>query len=183
MYALNKIITTNFVKVKNKTIFEISDNNLNDNCTVKVTTDNAPLIQVNEINYYMDFMIKCGDIYDNGTFMKCSHDGSSTEQEMTFQNCYYNDCVDELSVLALKRSDLNLEDFKNYLKSANFPIYMIKGMGYNVQGVNQIELTDNKLNELRTNAIKNNIIKYANEFASRNGYKLKTITIDVEKMV
>lgn len=31
---------------------------------------------------------------------------------------------------------------------------MIKGMGYNVVGVGQIELTDTKLNELRTNAIK-----------------------------
>lgn len=63
MYTLNKIITTNFVKVKNDTIFEISNDNLSDSCLVKVTTDNAPSIQVNEIKYYLDFMIKCGDIY------------------------------------------------------------------------------------------------------------------------
>lgn len=182
MYNLKKAITNKFVKVKNKTIFDIPTSMSVDDCCIKITEDNVPLIEVDGNNLYLDFLIKRGDLYENNNFMKCLHNGTSQEQEITFQQFYHNECLEEISKLSLIRSDLGVDEFKMYLKSTGFPQYMIKGGGYVVKFVEQIELTEDLLNNLRQTALRNDILSYANNHSLENGYKVSIPTINFTKI-
>ena len=64
----------------------------------------------------------------------------------------------------------------------DFPIYMIKGMGYSIVEENvQINLTDAKYKELKDNKLKELALNAASNLLNSYGYEITSGTIDIKE--
>ena len=148
---------------------------------MKLDEDNAPYITVGGNRKYFTTM-ECGDTYKSGVFKKTIH-GEESETEKTFQEYYHGLCEEELASMILLYPKQTLENFKEKLKRSSFPLYMIKGMtDKTVEGVEQIDLTESKYNQLKEEEIKRRAFDSANYEASRYGYTVTTKNIEIESL-
>ena len=179
-------VTKKYLYVKNGVIFKILQRDNGDKCAMELNETNAPYITVNEVKKYFDTM-EVGDVYIDDVFKKTIH-GESNEVEMTFSEYYYDSCEKELASLILTNVYLSVEQFKGRLKKSNFPLYMIEGMEYEdgkvyeVEGVPQIELTEEKYNQLKEDEIKKRVMDVAMRVADEYGYMVTTEEIEIKRV-
>lgn len=181
MKQLDDKIGNKCLYVKNGVIFNILGYNNGDSCAVELSESNTPYIKVNGMKKYFGSLIEVGDTYTNNIFKKTIHGGNS-ETEKTFPNYYHDICEEELASLITQWNLPTIEDFKNNLKYANFPVYMINGMGYNVEGIEQIDLTEEKYKQFKENKLRELALDAAKKTVRPYGYKVTTQRIDIEEL-
>ena len=183
MVQLTNRVKEKYVFVKNGVIFKIlTDSNNRDECAVKLTPENVPHIIVNDQEMYLDSLIEVGDVYSEESGFKKSVHCQGDETEMTFQEYYHDICEERLASMIASRAlyyETN-KGFKEYLKwIKDFPLYMIKSMGYNVDEIDQIDLTDEKYNQLKVDEVKKMVLEAAQNMAHKYGYEVTTQSIDI----
>lgn len=185
-------VSNNFVYVKNKVIFNILDKDNGDSCAMELSESNVPHINVkideaseeeSGTNKYFDSLIELGDIYSGTSFYKTVHNQNKNEEKtQTFQKYYYDACIEEIASLIIKINASSNEEFKRYLKGNwNFPVYMVSGMGYVVEGIDQINLTDAKYKELKENKLKELALNAASNLLNSYNYEIASGTIDIKE--
>jgi hypothetical protein len=186
----NTVSDNKFVYIKNNVIFNILDKDNGDSCSMKLSTSNVPYITVKEdeteyeTKKYFDSLIEVGDTYSDAIFYKTVHSNNKNEEKsQKFQNYYHDVFEEELKSLIANLNFSTNEEFKNYISgSMDFPIYMIKGMGYSIVEENvQINLTDAKYKELKENKLKELALNTASSLLNSYGYEITSGTIDIKE--
>lgn len=176
------------------TIFNIEGYNNGDPCAVDSSSisGNIPSISVTNTGVtpskteklYLDVYIEDGDTYSNNEFKKTIHKLNNAEPpaetSKTFQKYYEDLCDKEIENGILTNIDKNYDWFKRNLYALGVPKFMIKGEGYTVTGVSQIDFTKAYLTAKKNKVVQEEVQNAANKRASVFDYKV-TNTVTVAK--
>lgn len=70
---------------------------------------------------------------------------------------------------------------KNKLAYVNFPVYMIKKIGNSVEGIEQIDLTEEKYKLLKEDKLKELALNAAKNAVQAYGYEVTTTEINIKE--
>ena len=152
----------------------------NDACANKAEkiADKLPVIKVtnNETSaattYYLDSFIADGDKFNGTVFKKTKH--SETEEKEITMQAYFKELVEEeISALIKTYFTKSFSWFNDNLVRLGIPAYALKGKGFNVEGTEfeQVEFNEEYFNEAKCKAVKDEIIRKANEVLDTYKYE------------
>lgn len=189
----SRTVSERYAFVKNGVIFKFAAYNKdNDKCAVKIDKESSPYFTVQEktkennedktkeVKLYLDSYLVVGDLYASGTFKKVIH--GEEDEEKTLPEYFEYLCEKQLEESIFEKYD---KDYEAFLKSYDdVPDYMVKqttSTGYGitaVTGIEQINLTEEKFNEIKENKVKEAVLNSANSTAKIYGYKATDVTIE-----
>lgn len=130
--------------VKSKVVFDIKSGNFDDECAKSYSAITLPTFTVSDSGsttprpYYLDCYIEDGDTFDGTNFKKTVH--GTEDKDKTLAEYFEGLCKDALGKYYV---DNNADELLKK-KSAIVPPYMLKSNGYTVNGVTQIDDTDDE---------------------------------------
>ncbi len=144
-----------------------------------------------EITYYLDSLMECGDKYVQpsaeikSSFVKTLH-GKTAESEMGFDAYYKLLCEDEIKKNIQVNYNKDYEWFNEDISRLGVPDYMISGHGWTVIGSNiQINFTEEYFNTTKHEIAEKEAYTAAENMAKIYGYQLKnngTVNRTAEKI-
>jgi hypothetical protein len=175
--------------VKNEVIFDINGSNLSDDeCGKAWSAVTLPYVTVQKgsntatTKYYLDTYIQVGDKYKTvegaETFMKAIHKGNvvytgTTEAESSFTEyykalCEYDIKTDIEANFKMKNSDIVAKKGTLF----HVPAWMIKGNGYTVTGITQINITENYVATKKKEIVQEAAYKAASDAVKYYNYNM-----------
>ena len=194
MKTLSASYISQFYYVKTGIIFNIKEYDDGDPCAIdsnsisgnipSITVTNTGVTPSKTEKLYLDVYIEDGDTYSSNAFKKTIHklSGGETpaETSKTFQAYYEDLCEKEIENGILTNIDKDYDWFKRNLYALGVPKFMIKGKGYTVTGVSQIDFTKAYLTAKKNKVVQEEVQNAANKRAAVFDYKV-TNTVTVAK--
>lgn len=171
MKGLDKKIDNIYCHINSGIIYRIDSNNSCD--AIKISEDNCPRIVVDGELLWLYRYIMEGDTYSSG-FSHYICDG----EDITINKYYRDECIREIKKVIGNNIGVSYRGVIDLLDKYGFPDWMLVGYRGNVEGIEQIDLSEEYYNELRGEVIEDMIYKAAEEKANRYGFRIKNIEIE-----
>lgn len=202
MKALDTTIGTIYFYIKDKIVFDIKGYDNGDACAkkgVSAVTDSDKEVAIpsftvtptsgETIKYFLIAYIVDGDMYKDNAFFHhdAKHEfGGNFDGEndyVTVINYYSNECLKAVQE-TIKNNPKEEYDYFNKNKNIfGIPPFMFANNGYTVDGVGQIDLTEENFDHWKSQVVQNEAYKSAQAKAKEFDYKVtsKVEGLTVEK--
>jgi len=176
--------------VKDKVIFKIDSTNQDGDICGSKHTEELPKLglkkqdtssETDTPTYYLDQLIQCGDLFEEGAFKHVNH-GDDSEEEILFDAYFKNVCEDEIKMNAVKKN-LTFTDVKKNPSKLGVPLWMLTvdseqvDPKYKVDDI-QINITQDSFDTYKREGLVEIATEQANNFLKQYGYKVKTLEIE-----
>lgn len=184
MKDLNKRVAKKYAYVKDDVIFRIDEYNNGDSCVMEISEATSPKFTADEVTYYLNSYIEVGDKHtESDGFLKTVHGDTDnpTETSMSFTDYYFTECEKQIQNVITYSNGRTYEDFERNPEMLGIPTFMLNGGGV-VEGIQQIDFTEDYYNTSREEKVKEIIADNATITADKYGYNLDSITTTISKI-